>query len=62
MPFFDLQKENLALLSKLVVLMYHSSTPLWNSHQSNHEIGLVENDWPAERVLDDTMAIGIAFR
>lgn len=62
MPFFDLQKENLALLSKLVVLMYHSSTPLWNSHQSNHESGLIKNDWPAERVLDDTMAIGIAFR
>jgi hypothetical protein len=62
MPYFNLKAENLALLSRLIVLMYHSSTPLWNNHQSNHKQSSFDNDWPAERVLDDTMAIGIAFQ
>lgn len=62
MPYFNLEVENLALLSRLIVLMYHSSTPLWNNHQSNHKQSSLDNDWPAERVLDDTLAIGIAFQ
>jgi hypothetical protein len=61
MPYFNLEAKNLALLSRFIVLMYHSSTPLWNNHQSNHKQSSFDNDWPAERVLDDTMAIGIAF-
>lgn len=62
MPYFDLRKENLALLSRLIILMYHSFTPLWNNHQSNHESGSIENNWPVERALDDMIAIGIAFQ
>lgn len=61
MPYFSLKQENLGLLARLVFLMYHSHTPVWNNHQSNHAINKVERDWPAARALDDTIAIGMAF-
>ncbi len=61
MPYFSLKQENLSLLARLVSLMYNSHTPALNKHRSNHSIDGEENDWPTERILDDTIAIGMAF-
>ena len=61
MPFFNLEEENLPLLGSIIQLMYHSETPLLVPHQSNHCINDKEADWPADRALDDKMAISRIF-
>jgi hypothetical protein len=61
MPFFNLKEENLPLLGSIIQLMYHSETPLLTPHQSNHCINDKEADWPADRALDDKMAISRIF-
>lgn len=60
-PYFSLKQENLDLLGRLVLIMYNSHTPILNQHRSNHAKEHEENDWPADRILDDTMAIDMAF-